>query len=333
MTISQKGLEKAIKKYLMTLEPMAKDVPKKTEASANPDGTVSIKEEKGDSFMEKQPANAFAKAFAKAVYEHVDPHLGQTIVANTAFAWNYFGTQLPAGISPSALTALYQFDGTGLSLNDRSGNSRHLVVETGPESYCSIPTSNGDGYLTAMAFPEDKRLQLANAAHDADFRYLGACVIELLMVYEGNTGTSDILVDIGPPSHTEDAANNVILTWQANAGDGMFYYLHETGGGTNQPTSGNAKSSYCYPGLIQHLILNRTSGGDVMVIQNGVKVVEWAGLTLPTGGDNAKLSLGRRTDGGESLNGAIASARFLGGVSYTQAQWEESYKRLRGLIT
>jgi hypothetical protein len=333
MTISEKALADLLHKYFTSLEPVGKDVTLKNEMKkvAQPDGSTKAQmvPTKGDAYIPKDLSNAMAKAIAKAI----QPNWG--ITGANAFDWKYLGTKLPAGISLSALTALYQFDGTGESLNDRSGNGRHLTINIGPESYCGIPVSSGSGTMVAMAFPEDKQLLLANASHNAAFRYLGAMVVELLLVYEGNTGTDDVLVDFGPPAHTEAAANNIAYLLKAHQDDGMFYYIHETGAGINQPATGNAKSSYAYPGLIQHVILNRTSGGDVSVIQNGVKVVEWTGLTLPTDCSNGRLAIGSRANSGisEQLNGAIACMRFLGGVSYNQAQWEESYKRVRGIIT
>ena len=249
----------------------------------------------------------------------------------SSFEWNYFDTTLPTGISSSNLISLYQFDATASSLNDRSGNGYHLSL-SGPESYCGIPISSGNGTMIGMAFPEDKHLYLTNTAHNSAFRFLGAFAMEFLAVYEGNTGTSDTFVDLAPiGGGGESEADNILYRLQANANDGMFVYIHEYGGGVNQPSSGNAKSSYCYPGLIQHLILNRRSNGDVMVYQNGVKVVEWTGLTLPTGGSNSVLRFGDVNYVGAHLNGAIACIRVLD-TSYTDAQALESYRRVRGIV-
>lgn len=331
MTTTEKGLADLLFKYFTTLEPVGKDVTLKNEMKKvpQPDGSTKVQmvPKKGDAYLPKDLSNALSKSIAKAIYPNLE------ITGANAFDWKYLSSTLPTGIAPAALTALYQFDGTGDSLKDRSGNGRDLTLSIGPESYCAIPVSSGSGNMIAMAFPEDKKLILSNPAHNTDFRYLGAMAIEALMVYEGNTGTSDTIVDFSPPTHSEVPADNIAYLLQANADDGMFYYIHETGAGTNQPLTGNAKSSYCYPGLIQHLILNRTAGGDVMVIQNGVKVVEWTGLTNPTDCTNAGLAIGQRYSNGAQLNGAIASMRFIGGASYSQAQWEESYQRVRGIIT
>lgn len=331
MTISEKALSDLLFTYFTTLEPVGRDVTLKNELRkvAQPDGSTKavMVPTKGDAYLPKDMSNAMAMAIAKAIH----PNWGVT--GANAFDWRYLSSALPTGISPSSLVGLFQFDGSPDSIKDRSGNGYDLYMNQGPESYCSIPVSSESGNMIAMAFAEDKRLLLANAAHNTYFRFLGAFVIEMLLVFEGNTGTDDTLVDFSPPTHTEAEADNTVYLFKAFRDNGMFYYIHETGLGANQPSSGNNKSSYCYPGLIQHLIFNRTSGGDVMVIQNGYKVVEWAGLTLPTGGANAQLSIGSRRSSGEHLNGAIACMRFLGGVSYSQAQWEESYKRVRGIIT
>ena len=78
--ISQKGLEKAIKNYLMTLEPVAKNVSKKSTSFVTADGAVVIKEEKGDLYIEEQPAASFAMAVARGVHEHVAQYVHETVV-------------------------------------------------------------------------------------------------------------------------------------------------------------------------------------------------------------------------------------------------------------
>lgn len=74
--LSQKGLEKAIKKYLTTLEPIAKDVVKKSETTTAADGSMSVKQQRGDIYMDDQMASALAKSLAKAIAEHLNPLLG-----------------------------------------------------------------------------------------------------------------------------------------------------------------------------------------------------------------------------------------------------------------
>ena len=105
--ISKTALEKAIKKNLMTLEPMAKDIAKKTQATTNPDGTVSVKSEKGDSYLEKQPANAFAKSIATAIDEHVSLYIHDTVVAKVnelIDQYNQLRLDVIAGAIPTTAT-------------------------------------------------------------------------------------------------------------------------------------------------------------------------------------------------------------------------------------
>lgn len=78
--ISLVGFEKALKNYLMTLEPMAKNVPTKSQASSSADGTMSVKQEKGDIFLDKQQASAFAKAISKAADEHFSSYIHDIVV-------------------------------------------------------------------------------------------------------------------------------------------------------------------------------------------------------------------------------------------------------------
>lgn len=79
--ISKAALEKAIKKNLMTLEPMAKNVPKKSSASSNSDGSMTVKQEKGDMYLDKQQSTAYAKSIAKAIDDHVSVYVHDTVVA------------------------------------------------------------------------------------------------------------------------------------------------------------------------------------------------------------------------------------------------------------
>jgi hypothetical protein len=78
--ISEKGLEKTIKKYLTSLEPMAKDITTKTQVISNSDGSVSIKEQKGDIYLEDQPAMAFSKSIGTAINEHISFYIHEVVV-------------------------------------------------------------------------------------------------------------------------------------------------------------------------------------------------------------------------------------------------------------
>ncbi|MFW9801052.1 MAG: hypothetical protein ACFFFC_00245 [Candidatus Thorarchaeota archaeon] len=78
--ISKKGLEKSIKKYLTSLEPVAKGVPIKIQTSSNADGSIAIKEQKGDVYLEDQMATSFSKAISQAVSEHVSLFIHDVVV-------------------------------------------------------------------------------------------------------------------------------------------------------------------------------------------------------------------------------------------------------------
>ena len=64
----------------MTLEPMAKNVPTKAEAISAPDGTMTIKQEKGDVYLHAQQSLAFAKSISQGIDEHISEYIHNTVV-------------------------------------------------------------------------------------------------------------------------------------------------------------------------------------------------------------------------------------------------------------
>lgn len=248
----------------------------------------------------------------------------------THFDWNYLDTTLPTGVDPASLIAVYQFDATADALHDRSGNGYHLYVYSGSTSYCVIPTSSVDAGMYAKAFPEQTGLRLATAGHNAAFKNaaVNPFTVEVLMVYEGNTGQDDDIVVIGPTAAGSGLeVNNWLFRLCCEHGSGRFFHGHEYGAGIwTGMTDG-----YAYPGLIQHIIISRDAAGFTRMAQNGF-VFRTGTLHVPTGGGNDILSIGRPPEGGTThLDGAIMGLRFVA-ESYSDAQILESYQRVRGMI-
>ena len=79
--ISKKGLEKAIKRYLTSLEPVVKGAVTSAEAHQNPDGTVTVKEQRGDIFMDVQQASSLAKSLSSAIDDHISLYVHETVVS------------------------------------------------------------------------------------------------------------------------------------------------------------------------------------------------------------------------------------------------------------
>jgi len=329
MTITEKALADLLLKYFTTLEAVGKDVTLKNEMKkvAQPDGSTKVQmvPKKGDAFLPKDISNSMAKAIAKAIH----PNL--TITGANAFDWNYFNSVLPAGISAGNLLSLFQFDGTGDNYTDRSGNGFELESWVGSEMHTVIPVSSSKGYLVGEAFNENHGLRFipGTGGNDAH-RILGDLTGEVLLVYEGNTGTADCLFDFRYTSDTDASSiYNVLYTVQITANQGQFNCFHEYGTGVNYSWT---PPTYVYPGLIQHVIYTREAGGAARFYQNGYKVGETTITNMPTGGSSSSFSMGRTRANTNPLNGCILSARFFD-KPFTDAQALESYRRVRGIIT
>ena len=76
MTITEQGLIKLLKKNLMELEPIAKDVPTSSDVKMVPKGgglsEAQVTQNKGDKYMDEQFAKALAVAIAKAIHPHLE---------------------------------------------------------------------------------------------------------------------------------------------------------------------------------------------------------------------------------------------------------------------
>jgi hypothetical protein len=247
------------------------------------------------------------------------------------FEWRYFETTLPTGIDASDLIACYQFDGTANALLDRGPNGYNLQMSPGSAGYSAVPVSTGDGYLVGMAHANNRGMAVANAAHNAAFRATGDMTSEFIFVYDGNIESrAHVLLHICALKDTtpESEVNNVAQYIQLNTANGCINFGHEYGAGANWVAS----VGYCYPGIVQHLIVTRSATGQHDLYQNGKLIHSLAAGHPYTGGGNSILAIGREATvaAGQLFNGVIISARFASAF-YTAAQALESYHTVRGI--
>ena len=233
-----------------------------------------------------------------------------------AFNWNYLTLVQPAGVATAA-ALLYQFDGSGAQLTDRSASGADLVLQAGATRNAKRNASvglvlSGERYESAVAAPA----QLS-----------AALTLEIVVHFGDISTTSDILMACGG-GLGETAPDNVLWMIYVEALTGKLVFFSESGSGVDDNV---VSDLHVISGSIQHLTVTRNgSTGLLSFYQNGLLIGTKAS-TLPTGGGNGFVLLGSQFGGGESFHGICFSAK-LTAEEFTAAQVTESHRRVKGLI-
>lgn len=216
--------------------------------------------------------------------------------------WRYFTpTDLPMGAA--APEAVWQFDGTGSELNDRTANGHDLTVEGGTKLHTA---SEG---LVGLASNDTFRLY--DGASPAGLRTTGAFTIAFLVAIE-DTSTNNILFVTNSTDDTE--AQNVLSQLNVKA-NRLIATDHESGLGVNENIEFDASPAF---NRLQHIALTRSTNGlTYKIYVDGQLVDTKTASTAPTGGGSSVPYL--MGGGGSSPANYYTGAMFC--ALFTKEEW------------
>lgn len=236
--------------------------------------------------------------------------------------WRYLdATNLPAGAA--APEGVWQFDGTGSQLNDRTANGHNATVEGG-----TLRQTAAEGLAGIISF-DTFRLSLASPA---GLRTTGAFTFVFLasMVHDTNATNNSSFFQIENPTDGT-AAGNRLISCGLDTSE-VFSNNHE-----HLPGSNNAATHDAMPvfGPVQHIAFTRSSDGlTYKVYVDGVLVDTTAVSNAPAGGTNTVAYMMAGTSGATWVNtywGSLFCALHTK-EEWTAAQVLESYQYCRKLI-
>lgn len=224
---------------------------------------------------------------------------------------SYIGLTQPTGMATAA-EALYQFDKTASSLNDRTTNGHNLSTSGSlfysyiNDMFCAAFNGSSSNYLSAV--------------YSAALNILGAITIEMQVMltgYKGDeSGEQSLIahVNTGSPPDTEiynQSYQITILNGLKN-----FRTFHEYGSGNNVAWSSD---TICPTGIPLYMTYTRSSNGlDANLYINGELMDSETYSNAPTGSTSNQLVIGRATIG------AIFSVKITA-AEFSAAQVEEAY--------
>lgn len=234
----------------------------------------------------------------------------------------YLTTAMPAGMSPPE--ALYQFDGSGSALTDRTGNGHTLsVVSGGTARY--ITEANG---RVGFFFGSDTALQ--SAVGRTGLAITGGLTVEILMAtHDFNTSAAMPIIGFGAQDSGAEAEANNWLYWLGMSDPvssfGTYHsvrgmrYRHEYSTGTEE--AHNLLTARMIVNRNYLVTLTRNSAAtSVSVYLNGALVQTVTPSNAPTGGGSSRLWVMGHDDPGSLRNTATAYCVRISDEQMTAAQ-------------
>jgi len=229
--------------------------------------------------------------------------------------WDYLDLNMPT--AAGAPEALYQFDGTADSLNDRSGNS-HTLSRTGNAIYQSVHGKLGHQFDIGTYM---------DAAVSAGLQTTGAMTWEivqnLLSVPPTQARYMMSIAGAGEALATNFLGGIKISTACVPS------WVHEYGAaGTDNIV---AFDTVIPPGINRMLTFTRDAAGtDVNLYTDGSAVFNITSIA-PTGGTSSFLRVGGPASAVGALHQGLIFSIRITMEEFTPAQVLESYRRVRGL--
>jgi hypothetical protein len=230
--------------------------------------------------------------------------------------WLPYPTTNPVGVATPP-TAIYDFDGSGSTLLDRTANGHNLSLTTGTTRHIQLAQN-------LMAFAFDGASYLETAVH-ADFITAGALTFELTLLMFSYGLAENYPALLGGASGAADIeVNNDQLRLQSSASDGIATLKQENAVGNDNIQD----LSTLWPiGKLMNFTLTRElNGTDVSWYQNGLLRGTASLANAPTGGANSRIRLG------ELFRGAIVGLRYTKGEAFTAGQVLAAHQYQRGVI-
>ena len=259
-----------------------------------------------------------------------DGELGQNTTqqapARRSDEWNYLDLVKPTGVTAS-IEALWQFDGSGSDLLDRTANAHDLTL-VGADMHTVI------GGLKMRLF--DGSTTYLNRAIDAGLQLLGALTMEALVIPSANINDSGhsngVIIGHADPALNETSTANLLYLLSVKASTatiGQLSYDSENGAGVNSGL--NAKAGLT-TGQVAYVACTRSGSGSINVYVNG-QLLDTGATTLPDGGATGRFTIGALgvSDVLAFFAGAIGAVR-LTAEEFTASQIAEVYDRLRGRV-
>lgn len=209
----------------------------------------------------------------------------------------------PGNLAPAAnLRGHWPFNG---SLDDFSGNGYHLAVVAGSVAY----VGQGPGGRRALSLQGGTRLELANPADNAAFRLLGEMCVVLYM--RPTTTAAGYVITCSSPTSGAEADNSSFELLREAEGSGQsggcsVRYQHGVG---STLANQYAKLATVERHTWEMVAVSRTvpSGTSTDLIVSGHRAMSTtANANLPTGGGNARLTVGAHANGTTAFYGAVA---------------------------
>jgi len=236
--------------------------------------------------------------------------------------WSYLGSHNPTGAGTPL--AVYQFDGSGSQLIDRSGNQEALTVAGTVTTVTNEYLSQFNRTLSFSSNSGDTRLELTNTPED--LRIVGAVTLEWVGRFKA-FGTGISFISCGTDG--ESLSTNTLYSMRVVADTGQLGVWNEYGaGGDNIDLSFDAYLSLNVP---QHVVVTRASDGVTYkaYINGELKdtVVALNAAEKDSSGNTQILKvLSEGTD-------AVCSSFRVTAKEFTSNQVRQSYESVRPFYT
>jgi hypothetical protein len=238
---------------------------------------------------------------------------------------SYLTTTPPTGMATQP-AAVYQFDGTGNALKDRTANANDLSVNAGTARYTT--------HAGAVGFLFDGSTRLRSGSPRATLQITAELTLEVVLVpLDLNVSIGTI---IGHGGNSELQAMNWLYLLDhvntsafGNYSATQLRAFHESGAGTNRTQTfvngAIAKSQRTY------LTLTRASDGVThKLYKDGIYLETQTLAAAPDGGGTGWLWLGGTDDGAGGQWTAIFHSARVTAAEFSAAQVAEVYRSVAG---
>lgn len=237
--------------------------------------------------------------------------------------WRYLDTtNLPAGASSPE--AVWQFDGTGSQLSDRTANGHDCTVEGGTLLQTAreglVGLGNQDSYRLSVALP-------------AGLRTTGAVTCVALMAADNVAGEDSSIISLSEVQTLSGSIYNGNYLFVIEPDTMKPYAVHEYGAASSFETP--VFDSMLMPGPLHHVTFTRSSDGLTYKIYiDGQLLDTKTVVNAPDGGSSNVAYIMGGTSGANWVNsyrGALFSL-LVTKEEWSAAQVLESYQYCRKLI-
>jgi hypothetical protein len=241
-------------------------------------------------------------------------------VAGTPGTWVTMGSSVPAYHDTThSPVALWNFNST---LNDTSGNSRHLTLQAGTTRYMSIFPG-----LTGAWFDGSTYYRLA---HTAALDIVGAMTVEAIITVGGVLAADAYIVSHAAPNGAGESTDNNYL-WSMGVQGSVandFWAFWEYGAGSNVTVDAAVGPAPYTP---IHVAMTRSATGVTKFYINGVLMYTSGANTIAEVGASPTqyTTVGANDAGGATFTGGICSLKIIAS-ELTAAQILAEYQRTIG---